>query len=236
MSIPILGTVKHPENDSVSYPTGGAVKLKTPNILTARIYRMKAVVRDQLTAKDLGPDIRNPKPGDWQRVIDRFRGLIDPALFQRELVWASVGHNERVDRGAAIQFQRLLGTTGTGGTAAGVFVNIALANASLVPAAAHLSLNSNSDGVTTNEFTTLGLSRAAGVAAGYSAPASLNATASGTVANTFAVTGTATVHGSGLFDHITPASGDLWVEANFTEGSASVVNTDSLVVTWTITM
>lgn len=148
------------------------------------------------------------------------------------LIWSSITHNERVDIGAAIQANRVFGTVGT--TANGVLTAVAVASASLTKAAADKSLGSTSANVTTNEFTTIGLSRAAGTVSTYTAPASLGATFSQLVLKAFTASGSGTAYGAGLFDQVTVASSNLYVEDNFSS-TAVLVTSDTLTVNITVT-
>lgn len=148
-----------------------------------------------------------------------------------ETIWASITHNERVDRGASIQVNDLFGTVGTAPN--GVFASVAVASASLTKNKADLSLGSTSADVTTNEFTTIGLSRATGTVQNYGAPASLGATFSVDVYKSFSVSGSGTAYGAGLFDSNTPSGSNLYAEDNFAS-SAVLISGDTLNVTATV--
>ena len=139
-----------------------------------------------------------------------------------ELVMVDITHNERVDAGAAEQDDLLFGAGGT------VFTAVAVASAALTKTKTDQSLGSASSGVTTNEFTTIGLSRAAGSLGSYTAPSSLGAQFTRRVTKAFSVTGTGTAKGAGIFNSTTVASSILYVEDNFTD--ANVVNGDTLTV------
>jgi len=148
-----------------------------------------------------------------------------------ELIWASVTHNERVDAGAAIQANRVFGTAGT--TAAGVFTAIAVASAALTKTKTDLSLGSATAGVTTSEFTTLGLARAAGTVSTYTLPGTLGGTFSQLLTRTFTATGAATATGAGVFDSITVAGSNLYIEDNYASNAVLATN-DTLTVNVTI--
>ena len=98
-----------------------------------------------------------------QRPIYYDEGL----LAKYETIWYSITHNERVDAGAAYQAQQVFaGGASPAAPSATVYFNvIAIANATLTKTKTDQSLGSASSGVTTNEFTTIGLSRATLLAA-----------------------------------------------------------------------
>ncbi len=139
-----------------------------------------------------------------------------------ELIWASVTHNERLDAGGAIQANRVFGTTGT--TANGVFTAVAVASATLTKTKTDLSLGSATQGVTTNEFSTLGLARAAGTVSTYTLPSTLGGTFSQLITRLFTATGAATALGAGLFDSLTVAGSGLYVEDNFASSAVLAAN------------
>ena len=149
------------------------------------------------------------------------------------LLWSSVTHYERVDKGAEIQSNRCFGYAG-GSTANGVFTAVAVASAALTKAKGDLSLGSTSANATTNEFTTIGLSRAAGSVGAYTAPSSLGGTFSQVISKVFTASGSGTAHGAGLFDSTTVSGSFLYVEDNFAS-TAVLVSSDTLTVTITIT-
>lgn len=152
---------------------------------------------------------------------------LDGVLRGFETIWASITHNERVDRGALIQDVQCFGTAST------AFVAVAVASAALTVAKGDEALGNATPGSTANEFVTIGLTRAAGSLGTYVAPASLGATFDRTITKTFTATGGGTAQGAGLFDDITPAGSFLYVEDNF--GSTAVlVNNDTLQVDITI--
>ncbi len=152
----------------------------------------------------------------------------DPAHGKRciarlEPIWLSVTHNERVDVGAVAQDALVFGSGTTR------FLIVAVASASLTKAKGDQSLGSTSPNVTTNEFSTIGLSRAAGSLGSYTAPASLGAVFTRRITKAFSVSGTGTAHGAGLFDSATVSGSILYVEDNFSS-SAAVINGDTLTV------
>jgi hypothetical protein len=145
-------------------------------------------------------------------------GLIE----RMELLWSSITHNERVDQGAVQQDVQLFGSATTN-----VFTAVAVASASITKTKTDLSLGSASAAVTTNEFTTIGLSRAAGTLGTYTAPSTLGGQFSRVISKVFSVTGSGTAYGGGLFDRTATASSNLYVEDLF-GSSAVVVSGDSL--------
>lgn len=170
-------------------------------------------------------------------VVER-NGVLIPIIEAYDLIWASITHNERVDAGAQKQALQTFGGGGSPGapSATAYFNVIALASASLTKAKGDQSLGSTSSGVTTNEFTTIGLSRAAATLAGgnYTAPSSLGGTFSQVISKLFTASGSGTVYGAGIFDSTTVAASVLYVEDNF--GSTAVmVSGDTLTVSATIT-
>ncbi len=227
-SHPSVGQVWLP-NRSLSVPAR-AVHQKPTNIVVATIRRPAWAEKGLIKL----PDVQNPYP-DGRAFIERalapFRVLLDPADFLTKVVWASVTHNERVDDGAGHNVNRMFGTVGASN---GVGSVVAVADQALTRTKTDRSLESITQGVTTSEFTTIGLSRAAGTVQNYVAPSTLNGTFSADVFKSFSVTGTGTAFGSGLFDQVVVAGSFLLVEDDFAS-SASVVNGDTLEITWTWT-
>lgn len=164
------------------------------------------------------------------------KGDLPPDILDKELVWHDISWNERVDKGSDINITRLFGAASGASTAAGVLTALAIASASLTPAHADLSLGSGSANVTTNEFTTIGLSRAAATVQNYVPTTTLDATVSVDLFKSFSVSGTGTAYGGGVFDSTTVSGSFLFVEKNFATSSASVINGDTLQVTATITL
>jgi len=155
-----------------------------------------------------------------------------------DLIWHDVSANERVDAGAAFQAVQCFGGSGTPAapSSANYARAIAVASASLTRTKTDQSLGSASAGVTTNEYTTIGLSRANATLTGgqYTLPASLGATFAQQIAYVFTASGSGTAYGSGVFNSTTPAGSILYVEDNF--GTNAVLGSgDTLTITWTIT-
>lgn len=152
--------------------------------------------------------------------------------------WASVTHNERVDAGALYQAQQCFaGGSGPASPSATVYFNVlAIANGTLTKAKGDQSLGSTSSGVTTNEYTTIGLSRVTAtspVSGDYTAPSTLGGTFSQVVKKTFTASGGGTAYGAGVFNSTTVAGSILYVEDNFSS-TAVMVSGDTLAVTVTI--
>ena len=172
-----------------------------------------------------------------EQIVNGVRTLV-PIIGGYDTVWASVSHNERVDAGAAYQARQVFaGGSSPAAPSATVYFNVlAVANASLTKAKGDQSLGSTSSGVTTNEFTASGLSRATAdtpVGGDYTAPSTLGGTFSQVVKKTFTATGSVTAQGAGVFNSTTVAGSILYVEDNFSS-SAALVNNDTLTVTATI--
>jgi hypothetical protein len=162
----------------------------------------------------------------------------DGLLLGMDVIWASVTHNERVDAGANYQAKQVFaGGSSPGAPSATVYFNvIAVANGTLTKAKGDQSLGSTSANVTTNEYTTIGLSRAtADSPAGgdYTAPASLGATFAQIVKKTFTASGGGTAYGAGIFNSTTVSGSILYVEDNFSS-TAVLVSGDTLTVTVTV--
>ncbi len=150
------------------------------------------------------------------RPVYRADGLLE----KMRLIWVSITHNERVDQGAVQQDIQCFGAA----SATLVFKAVAVANAALTKTKTDLSLGSATGGVTTNEFTTLGLARAAGTLGAYTAPATLGGQFTRRVTKTFTATGAATAKGGGLFDSTTVAGSNLYVEDNFATDAILATN------------
>lgn len=186
-----------------------------------------------------GKGVKRPAPGEiclYVGVQRRQRNPLDP-LSLWDIIWESIVHNERVDAGAAKQAGQLHGGGSTPATpdATNYFRHIAVANAALTIAKGDQSLGSASSGVTTNEFTTIGLSRATAdtpVGGDYTAPSSLGSQFAQVIKKTFTASGSGTAHGAGLFDRNAAASSILYGEANFSS-TAVLVSSDTLTVTIT---
>lgn len=172
-----------------------------------------------------GRPTRHAGPGE--------RGLVVAKQFRgKELLWHSITENERVDAGAAIQANRLYGTSGT--TCNGVLTGLAVANASFSKTHTDLSIGSASASVTTSEFTTNGLARAAATVGTYTAPASLGAQYSQVLSKVFTASGSGgTAYGAALFDSLTPSGSNLYVEDLFSS-TAVLVSGDTLAISWSL--
>jgi len=202
-----------------------SVLYKHPDL--GRIYAPVALTR----ALSLpGRPAHTPPPGEYGVCVAvQKRPVYDEAgiLRKMKMIWQSITHNERVNQGAVRQDLALFGSTSM------AFTTVALASATLTKTATDLSLGSGTTGVTTNEFTTLGLARAAGALGTYTAPSTLGGQFTRLISKTFTATGNATVYGSGLFDSVTVASSQIYVEDNFSS-TAIMVNQDQVTATWTI--
>lgn len=165
--------------------------------------------------------------------------LIPAALIGGYLtLWASVSHNERVDAGAQYQAQQCFAGGGSpAAPSATVYFNvIAHANGTLTKAKGDQSLGSTSASVTTNEYTTIGMSRATAttpVGGDYTAPSSLGGTFSQVIKKTFTASGSGTVYGAGVFNSTTVSGSILYVEDNYSS-TAVLVSSDTLSDTITI--
>lgn len=240
---PEVGRIWLPEAKA-SYPTGGKCRPIHSGVVVASQYRLWGTAHGIWKFED---DPNHADGAEWlEGKLAPYRGEVNPVYFERQMGWVSVTHNDRVNDGAGIQVNRLFGTVGTPSTA-GVIINIALGSSAIptggttiTKTATDSSLGANAAAGTTLEFVTLGLSRAAGTPTNFVAATTLDGTCSVDIAKTAAVgtvftaTGTAEVNASGLFDHVTPASSNLYCEDNFS-AEASMVNTDTLAITWTVT-
>ena len=167
-----------------------------------------------------------------KNLLREFKDKIDPKFFRNEVIWSSISLNERVDKGGDIQVNRVFGTVGT--TPAGVIVSMAVATTGYTTTThTDLSIGSASANVTTNEFTTIGFSRATSTVQNYVAASSLNGTYAVDLFKSFSATGGGTAHGAAIFDSNTVSGSFLYCEDKFTS-DAVVVNGDTLQVTWTV--
>jgi hypothetical protein len=209
----------------VTFPQMGRVELP---FLTRAVSRPGRGVRPAVNLREVGICAAVARRPVWADG--------DPAsgvLLRMEEFWRSLTHNERVDVGAAIQFNLVFGTSGT--TAVGVLTVIAVATTGFTTKTkTDLSIGSASANVTTNEFTGSGLARVAGTVSTYTAPASLGATASQLLTKLFTATAGATAHGSAVYDSATVSGSHLYVEDTFSSDAVLVTN-DTLTVNWTIT-
>lgn len=136
-------------------------------------------------------------------------------------------YNSRTNRGAALSASLMSGST-LGGISSPLPPKfIALSTNVLTPAAGDTTLS--------GETAATGLTRASGTIGNYTAPLSLDAGASYTVTNTFTNSsgGTVTLNSAALFDAV--SSGNLFVEANFTQ-SVALTNTTLLQIQWTVNL
>jgi len=189
-----------------------------------------------------GGPVRPVARGEYGIVLakqHRARVNADGLVTGLDLVWHDVSWNERVDAGAQYQAQQCFAGGGSpAAPSATVYFNvIAVATTGFTAKAkGDQSIGSASSGVTTNEFTTLGLSRATAtspVGGDYTAPSSLGAVFSQVVKKTFTASGGATAHGAAVFNSTTVAGSILYVEDTF-GSDAVMVNGDTLAITWTI--
>ncbi len=212
---------------SLSLPERAVMPLKRDIWVTLQ-FRPRGLVRGTIPYPDV--------PGQMiEEFLNPFRGKVDPTDLLPELIWADIGHNERTDKGGDINITRLFGAVSGASTAAAVLTALAIASASLSVAHADLSLGSASPNVTTNEFTTIGLSRVAATVQNYVATATLDATVSVDLYRSFSITGSGTAYGGGVFDSATPSGSFLFVEKNFAS-SVAVLNLDTLQVTVTFSL
>lgn len=167
----------------------------------------------------------------------RPRAREDGLILGLELVWFDVSANERVDAGAAYQAVQCFGGSGTPAapSAANYARALAVASASLTKTKTDQSLGSASAGVTTNEYTTIGLSRANATLSGggYTAPSSLGSQFAQVITYQFTASGSGTAYGAGLFNSTTPAGSILYAEDNFSS-NAILASGDTLSITWTV--
>lgn len=151
----------------------------------------------------------------------------DGCLVGYDLIGFSVSHNERVDRGAVRQDLAVFASTAATMTA------VAVANAALTKTKTDEALGIITSGSTNFEFTTVGLSRAAGSLGTYTAPSAIGLVFSRIISAVFTASGAGgTAKGSGLFNSTTPAGSFLYVEDNHTD--AVLVAADQLTEQWTI--
>lgn len=228
---PELGKLWIPER-SLSLPERAIIPQKRDIFVTLQ-FRPKWSSKYGLKL----PDIPHPYAPRQQieQLLNPFLRDLPPDALKEELIWHDVGHNERVDKGGDINITRLFGAVSGASTAAGVLTALAIASASLTVAHGDLSLGSGSANVTTNEFTTIGLSRTAATVQNYVATTTLDATVSVDLFKSFSVSGSGTAYGAGLFDSTTVSGSFLFVEKNFGT-SAAVISGDTLQVTITITL
>lgn len=179
------------------------------------------------------PDVEHPWPNSKavvDRLLDSYREHFDPREFRTEVVWTSITHNERVNDGGGHNTNRIFGTVGTSN---GVGNVIAIATTGFTTkTATDSSIGADAASGTTNEFTTIGLSRAVGTVQNYVAATTLNGTYATDIVKLFTASGGGTAHGTGLFDSTTVAGSILLAEDIF-GSDAIVASGDTLTVTWT---
>lgn len=189
-----------------------------------------------------GQRTRRAVDGEFGLFVAKQRRAIireDGLLLGFQTIWASVSHNERVDAGAAYQARQCFGGGGSpAAPSATVYFNvIAVANGTLTKAKGDQSLGSTSANVTTNEYTTVGLSRATAnspVGGDYTAPSTLGGQFSQVVSKTFTASGAGgTAYGAGIFNSTTVSGSILYVEDNFSS-TAVLIAGDTLTVNATI--
>jgi hypothetical protein len=158
----------------------------------------------------------------------------DGLLLRFDPLMLSITHNERVDAGASYQSRQVHGggASPAAPSASAYFNVLAVANASLTKAKGDQSLGSTSANATTNEFTTVGLSRATAdtpVGGDYTAPSTLGGQFTQVIKKTFTASGSGTAHGAGVFNSTTVSGSVLYVEDNFSS-TAVLVSGDTLTV------
>jgi len=154
---------------------------------------------------------------------------LDPTLFGGDIIWASITHNDRVQDGGDHNVNRIFGTVGASNAAA---TFLALASAAVTAANTHASIMSDTQGVTTSEHTTGGLTRVAGTVQNYTAPASLDAVFDVDLYKSYSVTASLTAYGAAIFDQLVVAGSWMLCEDAFSS-NAVVENGDTLNVTYT---
>lgn len=212
-------------------PDGWRALYRDPDPRIGNVYAPRALLRGVSYPGAAGLRVGLREVGICH-VVHR-RPVRDPAtgrLLRYDVLTTDLTHNERVDRGA-VRSDLQFGWGGTPSTTH-LFTVIAVANAALTKTKTDESLGSASADATTNEFTTLGLSRAAATIGAYTAPSALGNTYSRVLSKLFTATGSATAKGSGVFTSTTVAGSFLYVEDNHTD--AVLVTNDTYTPTWTI--
>jgi hypothetical protein len=154
-------------------------------------------------------------------------------VLRYELVWTSFTHNERVDAGAAEQAVQCFAGSGSPASPSATKYPSVIAVATTgftTKTKTDQSIGTSSAGVTTNEFTSGGLSRHAVTApAGgdYTAPSSLGGQFTQNLAYQFTSTATQTAHGGAVFDSSTVGGSVLYCEDVFS-ADASLLSSDTL--------
>lgn len=224
---PDLGRLYIPK-PSISLP-GGVTHPRFAGVVFATQRRPQWSLRELFKL----PEIEHPFPNGTEavkRLLDSYRDHFDPKLFQTELIWTSVTHNERVNDGGGHNANRIFGTVGSSN---GVGSVVAVATTGFTTkTATDSSIGADAASGTTNEFTTIGLSRATGTVQNYVAATALNGTYAADIVKLFTASGSGTAHGSALFDSTTVSGSIMLCEDIF--GSDSVmVSGDTLTITWT---
>lgn len=132
-------------------------------------------------------------------------------------------YNSRVNKGGDLIGSLTSGTSLNSISSPLPPIYLALSTASLTPV--------KTDTTLTSEITTLGLGRVAGTVGGYTGPASLDAAASYTISHTWTASGTVTPVSAAIFDAV--SGGNMFVEGNLS-ASASLLNGDTIALTWTV--
>ena len=231
---------------TVNFPGGGACRPRHTGVIISTLTRTRLAQRGLLYGVK---EIENPTDYEKAHQLDHLIGEFAPELWKRDLIWASVSHNERVDKGAAGQLYRTLSTglttspTFTPATSTIGFRIIALSTTNPAAAASHLSLYTTTASNQSLEYSTNGLGGSPRQLTGLSigtytnAGAAANETASAQLSIAFTCSGgTQTVYGAGIFDSETVTGSNLYAEGTFAEGPTSVTTADVLTVTWTVTM
>jgi len=165
-----------------------------------------------------------------KKLLDTYAVQLDPRYFMSDVIWASITHNDRVQDGGDHNVNRIFGTVGASNAAA---TFLALASASVAtPVVSHASIMSDTQGVTTNEHTTGGLTRVAATVQNYTAPATLDAVFDVDLYKSYSVTASLTAYGAAIFDQLAAAGSWMLCEDAFSS-NAVVENGDTLNVTYT---
>lgn len=227
LTLPNAGRIVLP-NPSISIP-GRPTMPRFAGVVVAEHRKPKWSLQGLLAL----PEIRNPFPSSRAVVEEQlrpYRKELDPRLFDMELVMVSITPNERVNDGGGHNVNRIFGTVGASN---GVGNIVAVATTGFTTkTATDSSIGVNAADLTTNEFTTVGLSRAAGTVQNYVAATTLNGTYAVDVVKTFTASGSGTAHGAALFDSATVVGSILLCEDIF-GADAVMVSGDTLTVTWT---
>jgi len=221
-----VGRVFIPER-SISIP-GRPARRKPSNIVVATLRRPRWNIEGAFKL----PHFEHATPKTRRTIrelIEDYASKLDPALFMGELIWASISHNDRVQDGGDHNVNRIFGTVGASNAAA---TFLAISNLAVVAVVSHASIMSDTQGLTTNEFTTIGLTRVAGTVQNYTAPATLDAVFDVDLYKSYSITGSGTAKGAAIFDQLVAAGSWMLCEDPFTS-DAVVENGDTLNVTYT---